>query len=111
MVTGARLTGVVRGPCRNWRPRGLSSATQNFQRRGASLMRAALFSSPTPRSPPMSNDRIKELIERLEKAPGPSRELDRLIEETLPGVERHMYEDMFKDGYVISGHGHSTYPP
>ena len=59
----------------------------------------------------MSNDRIKELIERLEKAPGPSRELDRLIEETLPGVERHMYEDMVKDGYVISGHGHSTYPP
>lgn len=51
----------------------------------------------------------QDLIAMLEKATGPDRELDRFIEETLPGVLRHPYRWSVQCGYVISGPDHPTY--
>lgn len=51
------------------------------------------------------------LLESVEAATGPSRGLDRLIEETLPGVLRHGDDHMVADGYVISGEGHPEERP
>lgn len=53
---------------------------------------------------------LDELIARLETATGPDRVLDRLIEETLPGVLRHPHPDNVADNYVLSGPGHPDFP-
>ena len=51
------------------------------------------------------------LLERLQAATGPDRQLDREIEEALPGVLRHFDHRMVADGYVISGDFHPQYSP
>lgn len=51
---------------------------------------------------------MNDLIERLKKATGPDRELDALIEQTLPGVLPHPDKRMTV-GYVISGDSHPRY--
>ena len=63
---------------------------------------------------------VLDLAARIEAATGADREVDRLIEETRPGVLRHSDHtrtDAHRKApndewaYVISGDGHPDYPP
>lgn len=54
---------------------------------------------------------MRDLIERLVKATGPDRQLDRLIEESLPGARRHDDDRMVADGYVVEANGVQAYLP
>lgn len=54
---------------------------------------------------------LADIIARLEKATGPDRQLDRLIEETRPDVRRHIYQHMVDDGYVLEANGVQAYLP
>lgn len=54
---------------------------------------------------------MSDLIERLEKATGPDRDFDRLIEESLPGVRQHHDHRMVADGYVMEANGVQAYLP
>src|SRR3972149_9890155 len=51
------------------------------------------------------------LLDPPKAATGPDRQLDREIEEALPGVLRHFDHRMVADGYVISGDFHPRYSP
>lgn len=54
---------------------------------------------------------MTDFLDRLRTASEGSRDFNRLIEETLPGVLRHSYPVMVAEGYVISGPGHPTEHP
>jgi hypothetical protein len=54
----------------------------------------------------MTRETLLGLADRCEQATGPDRELDRLIEQCLPGVAEHPHPRSRADGYVISEDGH-----